>query len=321
MPYLPLDVDAKRKLEAIERGLCLPRHTMVGGAMDLYESVWRAKAEGKPPEVAAVVDELALGAAFGPDLRIREAMVSREFLEPVDRGWRVRGAAKWLFGLEGKSRGGKAAKGNLKRGSQPGALPGNPETSRPDSPAQPGPMPEDGSRQEARLLHPATQQPSNPSFSSAGNPQMDGVRAVGALDLPGIVEAAKADRRKAGRPMTGEPPDDAYKQLVADLFAAFRAERGSDPEPKPRDWKALKQLRERTKQGDREIVVRFGRGLRAQFKQRADNFWDLNEKWDALAGTDPPKQAGGARDVSRGMVRAQDVDASAFEKTGTVNGF
>jgi hypothetical protein len=164
MPYLPVDLDGKRKAEEIERALGLPRLSIVGGLVDLWEAVWRAKSSGSAPEVAAVVDDLAIGSAFGQDTRIRPALVARGFLEPVEKGWRVRGAAKWLFGLEGKKRGGQASKGNLKQGSKAGgsagSIAGDP---KPPSPAMPGPMPggipEDRSRLDPRLLHPATQHP------------------------------------------------------------------------------------------------------------------------------------------------------------------
>jgi hypothetical protein len=111
VPYLPLDLDAKRLLEAIERGLSLPRHNMVGGAMELWEAVWRQK--------SALVDCITLWAAFGPDERITPALVSRGFLEPTGDGkFRVCGAEQWLFGMKGKSRGGHAAKGNLIPGAK-----------------------------------------------------------------------------------------------------------------------------------------------------------------------------------------------------------
>jgi hypothetical protein len=37
--------------------------------------------------------------------------------------------------------------------------------------------------------------------------------------------------------------------------------------------------------------------------------------------TSPPKRAAGGRDVTKGMVRAQDVDPRAFETPGVANGF
>ncbi len=205
MPYLPVDIDGKRKAEEIERSLGVPRLSVVGGLVDLWETVWRSKMAGKPPEVAAVVDELAMGAAFGPDARVRSALVAREFLEPVPGGWRVRGAAKWLFGLEGKSRGGKSAKGNLKRGSQPGSQPGIETPMEPGSPAKPGPkpgpMPEDTSRLTSRLLHPApSTQLKEEVPQAAPTLPIDPLRAPWASTLPGFEESLTPDRRKSTDP-------------------------------------------------------------------------------------------------------------------------
>lgn len=160
MPYLPVDLDGKRKAMDIELALNLPRFSVVGGLLELWERVWRDK--------SAMVDDIALCAAFGPDMRLRAALVSRDFLEPWQDGlYRVKGAEKWLFGLEGKSRGGKAAAKNLRRGNKPGLagspaggsagnIAGEPKTA---FPGVPGGMPEDGSRQEPRLLHPEAQHP------------------------------------------------------------------------------------------------------------------------------------------------------------------
>lgn len=284
MPYLPLDLDAKRKLEAIERGLGLPRHTMVGGAMDMWETVWRQK--------AALVDNLTLWAAFGPNEHIVPALVSRGFLEPSSDGkFRVCGAQEWLFGMSGKSRGGHAAKGNLipgaKQKKKASAKTVQPRDSaeKPDSPAQ-------------VLSASAETQPRPPL----------GTLSALSPSIPTTQQALETYPPKTA--------DGGWKELVTELFAVFRSDRQKDPEPSGKDWKALKRLRERTKQGDREIVVRWQRGLKAQFKQRVDSFQDLDAKWDSLASGDPPKSAGGSR-----FFAAQDADKTSLAKTGTLNDF
>lgn len=277
MPYLPLDLDAKRLLEGIEKGLLLPRHTMVGGAMDMWEAVWRQK--------SAFVDNITLWAAFGPDERVVPALVSRGFLEPSPDGrYRVCGAEQWLFGMSGKSRGGHAAKGNL----------------------IPGPKPK---RQPKDSAEGKSKAKSVSSASAEGQPK-DPLGTSSALS-PSIPSSQQA--------LTTSPQNaegDGWQALVKELFAVFRGDRGKDPEPSGKDWKALKKLRERTRRGDREIVVRWGRGLKAQFKQRVDSFSDLDAKWDSLATGDPPKRAGSAR-----FFAAQDADPTAFAKTGTADDF
>lgn len=114
--------------------------------------------------------------------------------------------------------------------------------------------------------------------------------------------AGSSPAEKAGEP--------GWKELVAELYLAFKAKRGCEPRPRPKDWKALALLRQRTKSADGEIFARWQRGLSEQFKQRVDSFWDLNERWDALTGnsvaTGPPR----GRDIRRDPVRAEDVDWS-----------
>lgn len=287
MPYLPLDLDAKRKLEAIERGLGLPRHTMVGGAMDMWETVWRQK--------SAEVDNITLWAAFGPDDRIVPALVSRGFLDPIVEGkFRVCGAPEWLFGMKGKSRGGHAAKGNL--------IPGARHKKKAARTKEVGVSAEKPDRPETVLSASAESQP---------RPLLGSFSALS----PNNPTTQQASKDLAG---ADAPPDETstYKALCAALFASFKRLRGKDPEPSPRDWKSLQQLRIRTRLGPEEIVSRWERGLQAQFKQRVDTFTDLNEKWDSLASGDPPKRAGNAR-----FVNAQDSDPNAFAKTGTLNDF
>lgn len=110
MPYLPVDLDGKRKADFVDRAFGLPKGTTIGGLIDAWEHVWRTKSD--------VLAELYITACFGPDQRIRSGVVEAGFLEPCDGGWRVRGAKKWLLGMEGTKRGGLAAKGNLVPGAK-----------------------------------------------------------------------------------------------------------------------------------------------------------------------------------------------------------
>lgn len=91
MPYLPVDLDAKRRAAMIDAALGLSRHWTIGGLLEAWEFVWRTKEE--------IVQDSDLDAWFGTDQRMRAQLVRHEFLasEGPDR-WRVRGAPKWLFG-------------------------------------------------------------------------------------------------------------------------------------------------------------------------------------------------------------------------------
>jgi hypothetical protein len=117
--------------------------------------------------------------------------------------------------------------------------------------------------------------------------------------------------------IAGEPANN-WQTLVDLLFGQFTKARGVKPEPRDLDWAALKRLRGRVQCADAEIARRFGLGLASEYKQRVDTFLDLDNKWDALAGTGPPQKP---KDFSRGMVRADDVDKKSFEKEGVLDGF
>lgn len=88
--------------------------------------------------------------------------------------------------------------------------------------------------------------------------------------------------------IAGELPPAGWRELAEGLFKIFEKLRGSKPAPRGRDWKALRELRTRVRGSDAEILLRWERGLRAEFKARCDTFADLSERWDALA-VDPAR--------------------------------
>ena len=270
MPYLQVDLDAMHRWPMVAAGCGVTEAQVYKGMLKLWESRWR--------EGSGYVSMLFLECIFempGRGERCVEVLKAFGFLEVREDGYWVCGSERYLRIKEARSKGGKKASGNLKRGKSPGS-------SRRAAGKQPESTPGSGP-----ALTPNTEHHSPSSTDHAGE-----------------------------KPPAAEASESGYQQLVDGLFAAFRADRGKDPEPTGRDWKALKRLRERTKQGDREILLRWARGLRAEFKQRVDSFHDLDAKWDALASGDPPKRAGGAR-----FFAAQDADPAAFAKTGTVDDF
>jgi hypothetical protein len=291
LPYLPVDLDAKRKAHGIERALGLPRHTVAGGLTDLWEVVWREKSD--------TVDELMLDEAFGPDPRIRSALVARDFLEPAEERWRVRGAAKWLFGLEGRSRGGKASKGNLVPGPKPK---GSAEESRrpetaPSASAEDQPKTPLGS---PSALSPSTQHPAPRSLS---------------LNLPANADALPPEPVRAGKAKADKPTNPRHAPMVKRLVATFLEIRGVAYAFGPRDAKEVSTLLGLG--DDDEIDRRWRRGLLGQFKQQCDSLADLVSRWNALTRSqDSPGRAGNSR-----FVAAQDVDKSSLAKTGTSDDF
>ncbi len=110
MPYLPVDLDAKRKMGLVARAVGVSPGEVLWGLLELWEHVWRTKAD--------VVTTLYLSGCLGPRMDLHAALVDAGFLERVGDAYRVKGASKWLFGAEGTSRGGHAAKGNLIPGAR-----------------------------------------------------------------------------------------------------------------------------------------------------------------------------------------------------------
>jgi hypothetical protein len=101
MPYLPIDVDGKKKWPAVARGIGVP--SVAQGFCDLWEQVWITRRD--------TVSLLQLECLFGaPGERVAQVLVGFDFLEPMDNGlWRVRGAAKFLRVPSSKAIGGQVS--------------------------------------------------------------------------------------------------------------------------------------------------------------------------------------------------------------------
>lgn len=144
-PYIALEFGAIEDARKAALKAGVHEDVVLAGLPRLYQHCWRKKSDRVMP---GDLDLFFTGA----DERLRRAMGVVGLLE-IDgdpRGDRVKGAARLLRISSSKSKGGHAAKGNLRRGSGP----------PPDSPAYagdgPGILPAD-----ARLLQPtaSSQQP------------------------------------------------------------------------------------------------------------------------------------------------------------------
>ncbi len=145
MPFLQYDVDAKKKVPLVARAAGLSVAEVGWSLLELWEHVWMAGTD--------VVEELVLAGCIGPSQPLREALVAFGFLERTESGaWRVKGTDRYTKAEEARSKGGKAAAGNLRRGTVSGAV----------SPAAPGCSPA-----EPRL------QPENSPGSVPGKPITD----------------------------------------------------------------------------------------------------------------------------------------------------
>lgn len=295
MPYLPVDLDAKRKAHGIERALGLPRHAVAGGLTDLWEVVWRDKSD--------VVDDLTLDEAFGPDPRIRAALVARGFIEPVpESGHRVRGAAKWLFGLEGKSRGGQAAKANLIPGPKPKSAEESkrvPSASAEDQPKAPLGTPS--------ALSPNTQHPAPRSLLKDSPAQ----NAAPGFELVQPEPRATKRKRVARQRAEEEPPDPRHTPTRERCEGMFQGARGMAYRWGARDGAALKALLKFAEPD--EVVSRFGRGLHSKFPA-CNTLSDLLTNWNAYG----PHTRSTDLKNGKAAIRAEDIPREAFAVPGEV---
>ena len=122
MPYVQLDLDAKKKAMQVARAVGARPGDVLLGLIELWE--FMAFGPGRERR-NGVVSELLLtgffGEAYGPALR--DALVEWEFLKPTDCGFRVCGLEdRYTKADEARSRGGRAAAGNL--------IPGGPKAAK-----------------------------------------------------------------------------------------------------------------------------------------------------------------------------------------------
>lgn len=108
--------------QSVARSTEVSEDRILAGLVRLWHRVWSSKSE--------VLTMSQLAGVFGAEkINVIAEALCADFLEPVEGGFRVRGASRYLRVRAGLSKGGKAASGNLKRGSK---LPGS----------EPGPQPE-----------------------------------------------------------------------------------------------------------------------------------------------------------------------------------
>ena len=120
MPYLALDLDARKKCPLVARACGSTAPDVLWGLTELWQHVWTVKAD--------VVTHTVLVGCVGDHPGLVDALVAFEFLEPLEEGYRVRGAGRWLKVAEGRRRG--AAATNAKRW---GAVAQRPEQGGPES--------------------------------------------------------------------------------------------------------------------------------------------------------------------------------------------
>jgi len=281
MPYLQVDLDAKKNVPKVARAARVPVGDVAWGLLELWEYAWLA-------EASAAVSELVLagcfGEAYGPALR--DALVEWRFLEPVDGGFRVRGLDRYSKADEARSRGGRAAAGNL--------IPGGPKAAKRAPKAAPG-------VENARL--------------TSADPRLDlGCSRASAEPQPSPSPApASAEARVNLEPRTKKettPPtrvraDAGSGSLLQRIEAQFLEARGSAYALSLADEQASRRLLQLAAGDEDEVCRRWALALARQRFPTCSSLADLARHWNAYAApeTTPAQTAGngtpsGARPVS-----------------------
>jgi hypothetical protein len=274
VPYLPFDLDAKRKAGLVAKALGVQTCTITGGLLDLWEHVWRSKRD--------VVSAFDLTGCFGPVPGLLEALAGAEFVEPVEGGFRVRGAGKWLLGLEGRSRGGHAAKGNLVPGAVHKKRPTRTKKSSASAEGQPKASPTPPSALDGLLQPAASSQQPKESLNLAGADAPQGSDMFSGLRTEAVASGAEPCRRNPTR-----------RELSDALVAEYQRQRSAPYEFEgSRDGKALdgilaKAMRASPVDPIGEAVKRFRLGLTRTYGQ-ISTLHQLDRGWNAQTGSQGP---------------------------------
>ena len=232
MSYIAFDLDALNAAPNVARAARVSEDTIIGGLLRLWAHAFRCKAD--------VLDELEVRGCFDSAADVMPALKAFGFLAEAPKGkLRVRGAERYLRISEARSKGGKAASGNLKRGTrQPG---GQPELVPGYSPAPAGTQP-GVSPGSFPALTPSTEHrtPNTESKSSAV-----------------LVEPPPSPSRKADKPT--DPRHAPLRKRLVDAFATI----AGAPYPfGPRDARVVTNLLARAEPD--AIAGAWERGLRHQ---------------------------------------------------------
>jgi hypothetical protein len=231
---------------AVARVMEEPVAITLGGLSLLWHRCWSTQ--------QATISRIGLGGIFGMerlDLRL-EALIDAGFLEAVPQvGFRIRGAEKYLRIRQGNSKGGKAASGNLKRGTQ---------AAGPKPEGEPGTEP-GGSREVSR--------------DQAG----EGPRLIaGSTPI--------TDHRSPITTTKEAPPRSEHQPTIDRLTTTFTQARGSKYPFKPRDAGAVKAMLESHTPDD--IAGAWGRALAHRGFPRVSTIFELEKNLAHFLGTGPP---------------------------------
>lgn len=248
MPFIAFELDALRNVHHAARAAQLEPALVSHGLLQMWEWCWREKQDS--------VNATHLRGFFG-GVAPSDALTAFGFLEETDVGkFRVRGTERYLRLGRARSKGGHAAKGNLKRGP-----------SRGTSPAAAGSQPGNSPGCAPALTASSEQRAAN-----------SGEEAY----APAVAAPAKAPKKpKAG----GDP---RWKPLQTALVGYWLDERGT-----PYLWggakdsEGLKRLLGLA--SDAEILDRWAVGIAAKGWLEVATVAQLAHKWNDLAKLVTPR--------------------------------
>lgn len=139
MPYIAYDLDALDAASNVARASGISDDAAIAGNLRLWAYCWKKKTD--------VVVAGQLAGLYGSN-QVATALVDFGFLEDLGGGrtYRVKGAERYLRLQEARSRGGKAAAGNLRRGPKAVDEGPTPVPATPPTPAGTQPENSSGSR-------------------------------------------------------------------------------------------------------------------------------------------------------------------------------
>lgn len=255
MSYIAFDLDAFDAAESAARHAGASADAMMAGLLRLWRFCWRQRSD--------IVSADQLRGVFGLD--VGPALVAFGFIATAPNGYRVKGADRYLRIQEGRSKGGKAASGNLKQNKK------KPADTAGSAPA------------EHRL--PAG---SPPAYPPADDRAFSEQRAATSEQRA----ANKVAPRKGATP-TGPPADPRHAPLVAELCEVFQENTKAKYPFGGRDAKAIAALLAIEPVPERISTV-WRQALRSNKFPLVRTLPELVINYAHFVGTGPPTNAKGA---------------------------
>lgn len=208
MPYLPLELDGKKAMVKVARASGVPPGEVMWGLSELWEYVWTTKQD----VVAPVVVLGCMGHSVPAD-----TLVAFGFLEPVEEGFRVRGAGRLLAVSEARKKGAEST--NAKRRSATLSVQNEPQKHAERT------VERRSSDAPEALLHPEAQHPT-PKLPKEEAPPLSVVKN----DWDGDVDFWNwfQSRRRAAGFVKEKPPN---SKALADFWREALEQLQGDPEP------------------------------------------------------------------------------------------